>query len=68
MSQKENILEKVRVEKAEAIQKYEELKLMFVELFEDTAWLYKWIYINDFFKMKDTPKIIQIKDKWELDK
>ena len=61
-------IEKLKIEAAEAVQKYEELKLMFAELFEDTYWLYQWIYANDFFKMKNTPKIKQISTKWEFDK
>lgn len=71
MSQKESLsryIEKLRVEKAEAIQKYEELKLMFAELYEDTFWLYQWVHANDFFKMKNTPKMDAIKNKWEFNK
>ena len=61
-------LEQKRIEAAEAIQKYEELKLMFTELFEDTMYLYQWIYANDFFKLRDTPKLIEINKRWELEK
>ncbi|MCP4762615.1 MAG: hypothetical protein GY870_12615 [archaeon] len=59
-------IETIRIKAAEATQKYEELKLMFTELFDDTLWLYQWIYTNAFFKMKDTPKITEIQKRWEL--
>ena len=36
-------IEKLKIERAEAIQKFEELKRLFGELYQDTFWLYDFI-------------------------
>ena len=62
-------IEQLKIEKAEAIQKYEELKRMSSELYEDAWWLHDWIQtyaINKIYTHQEKFDAINI--RWEFHK
>lgn len=62
-------IEKLKIERAEAIQKYEELKRLFGELYEDAWWYQDWIRCNAINKIVVyRPKFDEINKKWEFHK
>ncbi|MFW9875900.1 MAG: hypothetical protein ACFFG0_22590 [Candidatus Thorarchaeota archaeon] len=65
-------IEKVRIEAAEAKQKYEELHQMFSDLYQDAFWLQNWIQEEAMNKLGlysiKRKKFDEIIKKWEFDR
>ena len=62
-------IEKLKIDKAEVIQKYDELQKSFKELFEDAFFLWNWIKDNCMDRLKVyREKYNTVTEKWEFDK
>ena len=62
-------IEVLKIREAEAIQKYDELKRLFTELYEDAWWYQDWIRCNAINKIVVYKrKFNELNEKWEFHK